>query len=76
MFEYLDIYYLKRNKLSKIKKFWFIDLNITVGSDIVCADVRCVVNCNQAQNILGLYRDLVIISFFSTKFQVVMYIPY
>ena len=41
---------------------------------IVCADVRCVVNCNQAQNIRGLYRDLVIISFLSTKFQVVMYI--
>ena len=73
MFEYLDIvYYLKRNKLSKIKKFWFIELNITVGSDIlVCADARCVVNCNQAQNIPGLYRDLVIISFLSTKSQAV-----
>ena len=71
MFEYLDIYYLKRNELSKIKKFWFIELNITVGSDIVCADARYVVNCNQAQNIPGLYRDLVIISFLSTKSQAV-----
>ena len=58
--------------------FCVIKLNLTLGSDVVgnCTDVRCVVNCNQAQNIPGLYRDLVIISFLSTRFQVVnVHIP-